>query len=76
MDLPKEFELNGKKVVLEGPLYGVVGERIYAVIDFERNFDHPDLQRVPTSIMIANTLQDKYLIEKYNIVIGEVREQC
>jgi hypothetical protein len=53
-----------------------VGERIYAVIDFERNFDDPDLQRVPASIMIANTLQDKYLIEKYNIVIGEVKEQC
>lgn len=72
MDIPKEFIVNNKKVVLREELFGIIGKKIYVVIDFDRNFENQDLSILPSKIVIANSLQDEYLIKKYNILIGEL----
>ncbi|MFD2671261.1 hypothetical protein [Marinicrinis sediminis] len=47
-------------------------QKHYFVIDFSRKFTEPDLRKLPAMVMSARTKQEKYIIHKYNVVLGEV----
>ncbi len=72
MRIPKEFILNEKKILLREELCHIHGNKIFVVMDFDRNFDAPDFDALPGAICVANSLPEEYLIQKYNIILGEV----
>ena len=42
------------------------------ILDLSRKIEEPDLKRFAAKIVLYNTLQEKYEIEKFNIVLGEL----
>ena len=42
------------------------------ILDFGRRTEEPDIKKFPARFEIYCTLQEKYLIEKFNVVLGEL----
>jgi hypothetical protein len=75
--LPEEIEIDGKILVLsKESLYIYPDQEGLFILDFSRDFEDPDLSKTPALAISVNSSEEKYLIKKYNLVLGEFSDLC
>ena len=69
-----ELQYGDKILVFECNIESVIKSKQKGIIilDFSRRTEEPDLKKLPARFEIYCTLQEKYLIEKFNVVLGEL----
>jgi hypothetical protein len=75
--LPEEIEIDGKILVLpKNGTYIYPDQEGIFILDFSRDFEDPDLSKTPAIAISVNSNEEKYLIKKYNLVLGEFSDLC
>lgn len=75
IQLPQEVRFQGYTLVLPQLNNEVDPNReAFFILDFDRKFEDPDLNKRPVKIAYVANYQDRYLLFKYNIVIGSLSE--
>lgn len=75
IQLPQEVQFQGYTLVLPQANNEVnPHQESYFILDFDRKFEDPDLNKRPVKIAYVSNNQDKYLLFKYNVVIGSLSE--
>lgn len=73
--IPKEIKIKGKILVLPYDQYPVdENEEGFFVLDFLRRFEDPDLSKLPVLPVRVSSKQERYLIKKYNVILGEFKD--
>ncbi|MEW9698467.1 hypothetical protein [Paenibacillus sp. SI8] len=70
--LPKETVYYGRTLVLPDEFLINPQFEAFFIVDFSRKFDDPDLNKTPALVVQPLTKQDKYMLFKYQVVLGEV----
>lgn len=73
--IPKEIKIKDKILILPDNECTIdANEEGYFILDFSRKFEDPDLTKLPALPVKAYSKQDKYLIKKYNVILGEFKD--
>ena len=69
-----ELQYNDKILVFDCNIQSVIETKQKGVIilDFSRRTEEINLKKFPARVEIYSTLQERYLIEKFNVVLGEL----
>ncbi|MDP4145322.1 MAG: hypothetical protein Q8936_12700 [Bacillota bacterium] len=73
-----EVKLKDKILILDESLVDIIryGNSGLFILDFSRKFEDGNLLKLPAKFARYNSLQDMYLIKKYNVVLGEWSDIC
>ncbi len=74
IEIPETVRMNGETLVFTGPIRLSPRFKGYAVLDWRRKFDDPDLEKLPAIWLAAETPEQEYLIRKYEVVLGTVAD--
>jgi hypothetical protein len=73
--IPREIKIKDKILVLPYDQYPInENEEGFFVLDFSRKFEDPDLSKLPAVSIKVSSKQEKYLIKKYNVILGEFKD--
>ncbi|WP_236338825.1 hypothetical protein [Paenibacillus plantiphilus] len=73
--LPEELPFNSKILVLDTQYIESASDaEAYIILDLERKFEDPDLNKIPAKVVLVDTMQKKYMLFKYNVVLGDLRD--
>jgi len=73
--IPREIKIKDKILVLPYDQYPInENEEGFFVLDFSRKFEDPDLLKLPAVSIKVSSKQEKYLIKKYNVILGEFKD--
>lgn len=69
-----ELQYGDKILVFDCNIESVIKSKQKGIIilDFSRRTEEPDLKKFPARFEIYYTLQERYLIEKFNVILGEL----
>ncbi|SHF05296.1 hypothetical protein SAMN02745195_01742 [Thermoanaerobacter uzonensis DSM 18761] len=73
--IPKEIKVGGRIMVLPYDQYPLdENEEGFFILDFSRKFEDPDLSKFPVLPIKVSSKQERYLIKKYNVILGEFKD--
>lgn len=72
--IPQIVQLNEQTFAFQQEHWIQKGQPGFIVLDLMRKFEDPDLSRLPAKLMAYSTLEQAYLIRKYEVVLGEFHE--
>ncbi|MOA64173.1 hypothetical protein D3C78_1901430 [compost metagenome] len=71
---PLEWILGDRVIVFESQYQIERRQQGYIVLDFERKFEDPDLNKLPAKLISVENLEQSYLIYKYEVILGEFKD--
>ncbi|MFD2670544.1 hypothetical protein [Marinicrinis sediminis] len=73
--LPKEISYKNHIFVLPKEINEIDPHaEAYFILDFDRKFEDPDLNKRPVQVAYVHNHQDKYLLNKYHVILGSLSE--
>ncbi|WP_029688872.1 hypothetical protein [Thermoanaerobacter sp. A7A] len=73
--IPREIKIKDKILVLPYDQYPIdESAEGFFILDFSRKFEDPDLSKLPALPIKVSSKQEKYLIKKYNVILGEFKD--